>query len=465
MKNTKRYLTNGYCISNNTWETGLNNNDLICGATGCGKTRGYVIPNIKISEESMIICDTKGMLYGELAEDLRSRGYRVMNLDLVGDVSEYGYNPFLYIRKNQKTGLYREDDIHKLANAICPMEDSEQPFWENASKMFLEALIAYTLEAFPREYHNFDTVRRLAVQLGDCDPNEGGSVDKQCRIGVRGAYLRKFDSVCNTYTEEKEPVYLLSKVEICQAAGRQAVYHYGFSSMIMELEARKPDSIAAKLYNMFKSCTKAEKMYASIMGILAEKLNPLISNELIAVYKNPKQISFEEFGCRKTALFLTVSDTDRTKDMLANVMYTQALDCLIRSADRDYREHRLPVPVRFILDDFAASAIIPDFDNIISVIRSREISVSIIVQSISQLYDKYGLQKAATILNNCDHIIYLGGQDIATAEYISKRANKTLSSIIEQPITASYLLERGSKAIYLQGKNNTTMKGGMSYGI
>lgn len=462
---SKRYLTNGYCISNDTWETRLNNNDLICGATGCGKTRGYVIPNIKMSDESMIICDTKGVLYSELAEDLKSRGYKVMNMDFTSDESEYGYNPFCFIRKNKKTGLYREDDIHKLANAVCPIEDSKDPFWENAAKMFLEALIAYTLEALPEDYHNFDTVRRLAVQLGNYNKGEGKGVDRQCRRNVQNAYIEKFRYECDTFTKEKEPVYLMSKIEICQAAGREAVYRYGFTSMIMELEKRKPDAIAVKLYNSFKACADAEKMYASILGILAEKLNPLISNEILSVYKNPKQISFVEFGKRKTALFLTVSDIDRTKDMLANVMYTQALDCLIQSADKDYKNHRLPVPVRFILDDFAASAIIPDFDNIISVIRSREISVSIIIQSISQLYDKYGMQKAATILNNCDHMIYLGGQDIATAEYVAKRANKTLASIIEQPLTATYLLERGSKAIYLQGKNVTTMKGGMNYEV
>ncbi len=459
-----RYLTNGYCISNNTWETRLNNNDLICGATGCGKTRGYVIPNIKMSKESLIICDTKGILYGEMAEDLRSRGYKVMNVDFTSDDSEYGYNPFRFIRKNTKTGLYREDDIHKLANAVCPPEDSKDPFWENAAKMFLEALIAYTLEALPDDFHNFDTVRKLAVQLGECHESAGSFADNQSRQNVRNAYVMKFRHSCNSYTENKEPVYILEKADISRAAGT-TIYAYGFASMIKELEKRKPDSIAVKLYNMFKSCTRAEKMYASILGILAEKLNPLISNELISIYKNANQISFKEFGMRKMALFFTVSDVDRTKDMLANVLYSQALDCLMHSADKDYPNHRLKVPVRFILDDFAASAIIPDFDNIISVIRSREISVSIIIQSISQLYDKYGVQKASTILNNCDHMIYLGGQDIATAEYISKRANKTLASIIEQPLTAVYLLERGSKAIYLPGKEITTMKGGMNYEI
>ena len=461
---SKRYLTNGYCISNDTWETRLNNNDLICGATGCGKTRGYVIPNIKMANESMIIFDTKGMLYGELAADLRSKVYKVMNIDFTSDESEYGYNPFRYIRKNKKTGLYREDDIQKLANAVCPIENSQEPFWDNATKMFLACLIAYTLEALPRDLHNFDTLRKLAVYLGQYSPGEGSRTDRQCREAVQNAYLQKFDKVCS-YTKEKEAVYLMSMEEICEAVNGKAVYNYKFPSLIYELELRKPDSIAAKLYNLFKACACAEKMYGSILGILAEKLNGLISNENVAIYKNPKQISFSEFGKRKTALFMTVSDIDRSKDMLSNILYTQALDCLINSADKDYKEHRLPVPVRFILDDFAAGAIIPDFDNIISVIRSREISVSIIIQSISQLYDKYGEQKAATILNNCDHMIYLGGQDIATAEYISKRANKTLASIIEQPLTATYLLERGSKAIYLEGKPNITMEGGMNYEV
>ena len=460
---TKRYLTNGYCISNDTWETRLNNNDLICGATGCGKTRGYVIPNIKMAEESMIICDTKGVLYSELAEDLRKREYQVMNIDFTGDESEYGYNPFHYIRRNKKTGEYREDDIHKLANAICPIENGQDPFWDNATKMFLETLIAYTLEALPSDYHNFDTVRKLAVKLGECEGGDGSREDRCQRTNVREAYLSKFSGRCNTYNEEKQEVYHMTNADIRQAVGKDSVYYYGFASMIIELEERKPNALAVKLYNLFKSCTKAEKMYASILGVLAEKLNTLISNELIALYKNPRQVSFQEFGKRKTALFFTVSDIDRNKDLLANIMYMQALECLISSADKDYANHRLPVPVRFILDDFAASAIIPDFDNIISVIRSREISVSIIIQSVSQLYDKYGEQKAATILNNCDHMIYLGGQDIATAEYVSKRANKTLASIIEQPLTATYLLERGSKAIYLPGTETTLMKGGMSY--
>ena len=454
---TERYLTNGHYISNNTWETGLNNNDIICGTSGCGKTRGYVIPNIRLAQESMIICDTKGILYGQFAAELKGRGYHVLNLDFTDEESPYGYNPFRFIRKNKRTGQYREDDIYRLASVICPVENTKDPFWDNATKMFLAAIIAYTLEALPDNYHHFDTLRKLAVRLADYKGGEVTKVDKAIRKLIKDAYWNKFK-------DQGKDSYTLSGSEIEQQINRNRTCEYSFFSMIEELEARNPHSTAVKLFQMFRACCEAEKMYASILGILAEKLTPLIGNELLGLYRNPKQVDFKAFGREKTALFLTVSDTDRSKDVLANILYTQALNELIASADKDYEAHRLSVPVRFILDDFAAGAIIPDFDNIISVIRSREISVSIIIQSISQLNDKYGSEKAATILNNCDHMIYLGGQDIATAEYISKRTNKSLSSIIEQPLASAYLMERGKKAVCL---NNETVftKGGMNYEV
>lgn len=462
---SKRYLTNGYTISNNTWETGLNNNDLVCGATGCGKTRGYVIPNIRMAEESMIICDTKGILFSQFADDLKKRGYKVFNIDFTSETSPCGYNPLAYIRRNSHTGLYREDDILKIAEAICPVESHEDLFWEQSAKMFLSALIAFTMEAYPDEYHNLETVRKLLVMLGKHHSLAGTRNDFNQRKVVQNHYAAKFRSECIYVNEENQDVYPMKMSDITYALGENTIIPYGFGTMVKELETRKPDSISVKLYNTFKGCADAEKMYASILGIVAEKMTYLVSNEQIHLYRHKRQIQFQTMGQRKIALFLTVSDTDRSKDKLINVFYTQALDALVYSADHDYADHRLKVPVRFILDDFAAGSIIPDFDNIISIIRSREISVSIILQSISQLYDKYGMYKAATILNNCDHMIYLGGQDIATAEYISKRTNKTLASIIEQPLKSSYLIERGRKAVYLPGELTETMKKeGMDYG-
>lgn len=147
-------------------------------------------------------------------------------------------------------------------------------------------------------------------------------------------------------------------------------------------------------------------------------------------------------------LFLNVSDTDRTFDHLVNVFYTQALQLLCSEADAA-PDGRLKVPVRIIMDDFAASARIPDFDKVISVIRSREISVSLILQSMTQLESMYSHAEATTIVNNCDHLIYLGSQDLETAQFIGCRAYKTPESVLCMPRDKAILMTNGEKAVFV----------------
>jgi len=186
-------------------------------------------------------------------------------------------------------------------------------------------------------------------------------------------------------------------------------------------------------------------MYASIMGMLAEKLNVYISGRAKMLEEMPQRIQFAELGRRKAALFLTISDTDRSMDRLAGLFYLQALQCLCDSADRS-PSHSLEVPVRMMLDDFASNVRIPDFPKIISVIRSRNISVSIILQSILQLESLYGHADAMTILDNCDNCLYLGGQDVNTAKYMGIKANRSIHSILETPAGSAWLFTRGKKA-------------------
>lgn len=199
---------------------------------------------------------------------------------------------------------------------------------------------------------------------------------------------------------------------------------------------------AAMRYKFYMTCVHADRMYASIMGILAEKLSPLTFDGARALYQNPDKIDIYGLGQRKTAVFLNISDTDRSMDKLANLFYTQALHVLCRTADKS-EGHRLPVPVRFLLDDFASNVCIPDFDKIVSVIRSREISVSLILQSISQLESLYGPARARTIINNCDHCLYLGSQDVDTARYIAVKANKNINTVLDMPVGEAWLFARG----------------------
>ena len=410
---TTRILAEGVTVSNDTWATQLNNNDLIIGPTGAGKTRGYVKPNLLQANESVIVTDTKGNLVYEVGPFLRREGYRVLHLDFTnlrgafsagpvraghdadsadrtghdaGPVS-IGYNPFDFVRRDPKTGDCSEQDVMRIADILCPMEDPTQPFWDYAAKMVLSSLIAYVLTALPEEQHTLEYVLELVSEL------QTGLVDE----------------------------------------------------LMTELSDRRPNCMAVRKYRAYRSTQKAEKMFASICGILAEKLDPVSFDGALEMLVKPERICFREIGSAKTAVFLTVSDTDRSMDKLVTLFYTQAMQELCSFADH-CPGSALPVPVRLYLDDFATNCRIPDFDNLISVIRSRGIAVSVILQNLTQLESLYGQAKAMTIAGNCDHIVYLGGQDPATARYIATLATRTVDTIMRLPVGRICVFERGQRA-------------------
>lgn len=385
-KTTYRILAKDHLISNDTRKTGLNNNDIIIGPSGSGKTRGYVAPNVLSCNESMIITDTKGSLQEEVAGVLRENGYKIININFTDCFHSHGYNPLDYIRYDSEREKYNEQDIKTIAACIVSTESRGEPFWELAARMYLESIIAYVMECLPEEEHTLDSVIKLFTEMGT------------------GTFERLF----------------------------------------LELNELNPESFATTQYNMYKRTMRAEKMYESIRGILAEKLSIMSFDGAKQLFNNPHKINFADLGREKTAVFLTISDTDRSMDKLANLLYVQALHTLCESADKDYKNHMLNIPVRMILDDFAANVVIPDFDKIISVIRSRQIYVSIILQSISQLEGLYKHAKAMTILNNCDNCLYLGGQDVETARYISIKANKPINTILNMPLENGWLFTRGS---------------------
>ncbi len=393
-KKNMRVMAKGLYMSNDTRVTGLNNNDLIIGPSGAGKTTGYVKPNLLLGGGSIIVADTKGALLQEVGPEMARRGYRVLHLDF-SDLAEssLGYDPLDYIRRGED-GRYSQQDVMTIAKALCPIEDFKQPFWDHAAAMLLASIIGTVLEYYSREWQTMGMVSEL------------------------------FEELCAGYGQKE---------------GGQ------FHQMVFKLGQKNPESFAWRKFRMVSSCEGADKMYCSILGILAEKLDVLTFDGIERLFQMEERVDFAGLGREKTALFLTVSDTDRSMDRLVNLFYTQALQGLCRSADRDYPDHRLPVSVRFILDDFATNTVIPDFDSIISVIRSREIYVSIIIQSLSQLEGLYGHAKAMTIINNCDNCLYLGGQDVETASYFSLKMNRTVDTILNLPLDAAILFTRGQR--------------------
>ncbi len=378
-----RILAKGRLRDCDTRATGLNNNDLVIGPSGAGKTRGYVIPNILQCQGSLVVTDTKGSIRGQVEGVLRRNGYRVLNLDFTDCASSCGYNPFDYIRRTV-SGKYREQDVVSVASAIIPLETRHDPIWELSARTYLEALIGYVLECLPEEEQHMGSVVTLFNEM---------------------------------------------------STGR-------YDWLMQELGALDPESFAYTRYQMNRSTRDAEKMYESIRAFLYVRLSAMSFDGARRMLSSPRRVRLERLGREKTALFVTISDTDRSMDYLANLFYAQALQALCASADKSPAK-RLGVPVRFILDDFAANVAIPDFDRTISVIRSREISTSVILQSVTQLEALYGAARAATILNNCDTCLYLGGQDVGTARYIAQKADRTPASVLGMPLGRAWLFTRG----------------------
>ena len=392
--NSTRILSQNSKVSNNTWKTHVNNNDLIVGTSGGGKTRSYVIPNIIHSEDNLIVTDTKGNLCNHYAEYLKNKGYKVINLDFTDvENTPWGYNPLSYIRETKQQYLrdegnyYNEQDVKKLAAAICPVQ-SKEPYWDMAAQMYLESFILYVLNCLPEDQHN---LCEIYYMLSNMNGDELGILfEDECALHPKSSFAMKYATIKNNFG--------------------------------------------------------AEKMSASIIGILAQHMDAIAARGMLHLYTAERQVDFQDFLHDKTVLFLNVSDSDRSQDALVNIFYTQALQFFMNAADRQ-PDSRLTIPIRFILDDFSTNSNIPDFDNIISVIRSREIYTSLIVQSISQLQGRYGKEKAQTIINNCDHILYLGGNDPATTDYFAIKANCQHSTIEWLGIGEVYVFARGNRPL------------------
>lgn len=333
-----------------------------------------------------MVSDTKGQLERRFKAELIAKGYAVYTLDLVNPARSCGYNPMAFIRQ-YPGGSYREQDILSLARLICPVQQHAEPIWDLSAAGYVAFLIAYCLETEP-------LVNRNLIRVGD---------------------LHRQFSQPNGYIP------------------------------FLEWISEHPDSFASKKYFEITANRTADKMFSSIVGFVNVNLEPYSFREARYIFANPHSLNIRRLGQRKTVLFLNVSDTDRTFDQLVHIFYAQALQILCSEADSN-PGGRLKVPVRLIMDDFASSAVIPDFDKIISVIRSRDIYVSLIIQSLSQLESMYSPAVSRTILNNCDHILYFGSQDIETAQYIAARAAKTPESVLSMPRDKAYLITAGEKA-------------------
>lgn len=343
-----------------------NLNTLICGGSGSGKTRFYGKPNLMQANTSFVVLDPKGELLRDCGTLLETKGYQIKVLDLINMEKSHCYNPFVY--------LTTDNDVQRLVTNLFKSTtvkgaQSQDPFWDTAASMLLLALIFYLKYEAPPEEQNFSMVLEML------------------RYG--------------TVIEEDE------------------AYQSPLDELFDILSSEKPDHIALKYYRNYRS--GAGKTLKSIQITLAARLEKF-NLESLAALTHTDELDLKTMGEQKTALFAIIPDNDTSFNFLVSMLYTQLFQQLFYLADYTY-QGSLPINVHFLMDEFANVSLPDDFDKILSVMRSRGVSVSIILQNMAQLKALFEKQWES-ITGNCDTFLYLGGNEQGTHKYVSELLGK-----------------------------------------
>src|SRR5574344_3047242 len=299
-----------------------NLNILICGGSGAGKTRFYAKPNVMQCNTSMVILDPKGEIVRDTGGLLEKRGYEVKVLDLINMEKSHCYNPFVYLKN--------DNDVQKLVTNLFKSttpkgSQSNDPFWDTAASMLLLALVFYLKYEAPEDEQNFPMVMEL-LRAGEVHEDDD-------------SYISPLDVLFN------------------------------------RLESKNPEHIALKYYRDYHS--GSAKTLKSIQITLAARLEKF-NLESLSSLTITDELDLSTIGEKKVALFALIPDNDTSFNFLVSMLYTQLFQQLFYLADHVYGR-RLPIHVHFLMDEFANVSLPDDFDKILSVMRSREVSVSIIL--------------------------------------------------------------------------------------
>lgn len=391
-----------------------NQNVLVVGGSGSGKTRFYVKPNLMQMHSSYVVTDPKGTTLPECGKMLQRGQPIVRNGEIIGykpysirvfntidfDKSMH-YNPFAYIRP--KT---REQDILRTVEVLIANTTGEQKggdeFWVKAEKLLYTSYIALILTMCPENEWNFETLIDF-VNASECRED-----DESFKNAIDWAfyYLEKWIEK----DWEKDEKF--------------AEQNANYSDLIdIEVEPWRASlgRFAVRQYKAYKLA--AGKTAKSILISCATRLAPFSIDRILEI-TSYDEMHLDTVGDELTALFIIVSDTDDTFNFLVAMMYTQLFNLLCTKADNNPDgSGRLKYPVRCLIDEFANIKQIPQFEKIISVICSRGISASIILQTKSQLKSLYK-DNAETIEGNCDSLLFLGGKEKTTLKDISESLGK-----------------------------------------
>ena len=387
-------LAQGCTYSSDTAKTGLNNNQIIVGGSGSGKTMSITEPCLlHTHDRNLIVTATKSRIVWKYKPLLEQRGYRVEILDF-SDLRNctVGYDPLRFVRS--------QEDVTFLARSMVMADPRKKgnnhvdPYWDESAISLLSAFIGLIQQRF------------------------GG-------IGV------SFADVIEEYR----------RLRVNYAA---STIRTNLDLDFQFLESTAPDHPAIAHWESF--CHLPPRTASCVTSMLSASINHLFNADLLDMMRLSRQVDFERFAREKTVLFLITSPVNPALSSLVSLFYATAMKELFELA-----EHRvegvLPIPVHMVCDDFATGAPIPDFAQYISIVREKGLSVTLLCQSESQLESIYSQAEAATIINNCDSYVFTGCMDLQTARNVSLRLNTPVDEVLSMPLGTFAVFRRGAQPV------------------
>lgn len=388
--NYDRVILGEKCIySTDSEKTQLNNNIIICGTSGSGKTMSISEPRLlETVNSSLILTVSKRKLVKKYTPLFEKRGYHVWDLNFVTpEQSNVSYDPMAYVDSDR--------DAAFLAEAIVKADPQKSgntkadPYWDSSAISLLTALILYAKD----KRRGFDEVLELTEMLEFGDEDNG----------------------------------MITTTLDLKLQGLQRKHRYAFNC-----------------WKTFRSTPL--RTAKCIFSTLNDTLDKIFTPDLRVMIKNPNKVDFDILGTEKTILFVTTSAVNPVLNNFVNLFFGQAIKQLFEFAEKQ-PAGMLSVPVHMLFDDFACSSRIAQFPQFISIFREKGISVSLFIQSESQLVSMYGQNDATTIINNCDTYVYMGGMDLKTCRDISDRMNWPLEDVLYMPAGQELIFRRGDRPV------------------
>ena len=344
----------------------VNLNVLVIGGSGSGKTRYHIKPNLLQMNGSYVCSDPKGTVVEEVGRVLMQKGgYKLKILNTIDFSASMHYNPFCY--------LHSETDILSLVTVI--MENTQgkdnkggEDFWRKAEALLYQALIAYIYYEAP--------------------------------------------------AEEKNMSMLLDMLNACECREDDENFKSAVDLLFERLQKKSPNHFAVRQYVKFKMA--AGKTLKSILISCGARL-AAFDIQAVRDMMEYDEMELDKLGDEKIALFAVVSDSDPTFNFISAMMYSQMFNVLCNRALNKYHG-RLPVHVTCLFDEFANQKI-PNWEHLVSVIRSRNISAHIVLQTYSQLKGMYQ-DNAETIAGCCSSMLFLGGKEETSLKMVSTMLGK-----------------------------------------